>query len=78
MFCPSVFRVSDVASAKQALTNISRGFKPTEQALINFLAALGHSSIHGYLEAHTKQLSKITKEEATRNISEVLREALIA
>lgn len=71
-FCPSVFTVSDVESCKQAIDNIINKFHPSEQRIINFLAALDKSSIHGYLEAHTKQLSKISSEEATANISEAL------
>ncbi len=75
-FCPSVFQVNDVVSCKEALATIARGFQPTEQDIINFLVALDHSSIHGYLEGHTKQLSKIAPEEATRNITQVFLEAL--
>lgn len=75
-YCPSVFAVDSVESCRAAIEKIQSGFCPTEAQIIGFLAALDQSSIHGYLEAHTKQLSSISPEEATQNIANALLEKL--
>lgn len=45
MYCHGVFRVSDSASCQQALSEITRGFKPDQEQVLNYLAALDKNSI---------------------------------
>ncbi|MAF43260.1 MAG: hypothetical protein CMI54_03695 [Parcubacteria group bacterium] len=73
---PGVFKVSDLPSCALAMEKIAQGFKPEQQEVINFLAALDRASFQGYQSFVGKGVSKITPEENKRNFLKAILEEL--
>ena len=70
--CPGVFLVSDTESCEEAIKRITGGFSINQQEIVNYLANFDKVSIQGYLESYCKDISKISEEENTINISNAL------
>lgn len=70
--CPEIFKVKDTESCRIALNKIKNGFKVNQQQVINYLVSLDRTSIKGYLDDYGQEISKISREENTRNLFKAL------
>ena len=70
--CSGLFNVKDVNSCKEAIIKIESGFKLSQQLLINYLVSFDKSSIRGYVEEYTKEISKLDEKTNMTNILNAL------
>ena len=75
---PGLFRVNDVASAKNAFKHIVNGYAPDRQALLTYIAALDRACIKGYQQQTIFQrVSRIPYPENIRNLVTAIQETLL-
>lgn len=65
--CPGLFKVTDVASGKEALEKIKNGFRPDKQELLNYLISFQKVSPKLFRFPHLKILSALSVEENIKN-----------
>src|SRR3989338_486811 len=72
MYCDGIFRVDSLSSCQKAIEKIRSGYKPTEQNIINFLAAVDRATVRGFPNKKFKEGYNIaiTDEENTKNIAD--------
>ena len=71
MYCNGVFRVEDTASCRKAIQKIVEGYKPSQQEVINYLAALDKNSVRARYAGMYEQ-DTISREDNSNALAEAL------
>ncbi|HCB35288.1 MAG: hypothetical protein A2W52_01020 [Candidatus Taylorbacteria bacterium RIFCSPHIGHO2_02_49_25] len=66
--CEGAFKVKDTVSCKEAMQKIKKGFKISQQKVINLLACLDKVSVEAYFDSYTHEVSKIGVRQNIHNI----------
>lgn len=73
---PGMFKVRDLVSCRKALEAIKNGFSISPQQIIDYLGVFDKVSFHGYVDADGTKVSKLTPEENTAGILNILMKEL--